>query len=153
MLAVDGYSVFDVDGFDFRLSTRRIGETAVLTVLRQGARSEAVIKLIEAPETPPRDQRRLQGAHPLAGATVANLSPALGIELGVNTMLTGVIVLRVERGPAWRLGVRPGDIVIEVADQRIDTTATLDAVLAAARSEWPIAINRDGEIMRVVVRG
>ncbi len=153
VLAVDGHSIFDMDGFEFRLSTRRIGETAALTVLRRGERSEVVIELIEAPETPPRDQRRLAGAHPLAGATVANLSPALAIELGLSTMLTGVIVLRVERGPASRLGVRPGDIVIEVADQRIETTESLDAVLAAPRSQWPIAINRDGQIMRVVVRG
>lgn len=152
VLAVDGHSIFDADGFDFRLSTRRIGEEATLAFLRRGERSKAAIKLIEPPEIPPRDQRRLDGAHPLAGATVANLSPALAIELGLDTMMSGVIVLRIERGPASRLGVRPGDIVIEVADQRVDTTQSLAAILAVARSEWPIAIDRDGEIMRVVVR-
>ena len=153
IIAVDGYPVFDPDGLDFRLSTHRIGETAVLTMMRDADRSETVVPLIAPPETPPRDQRRLVGAHPLAGATVANLSPALAIELGLDTMRTGVIVLRVERGPASRLGVRPGDIIIEVAGQDVETTATLTDIIAERRAEWPIAIDRDGQILRVVVRG
>jgi len=153
VVAIDGYSVFDPDGFGFRLSTHRIGETAALTVLRRTERLEVVVAMIAPPETPPRDQRLLAGAHPLAGATVANLSPALAIELGLDTLRTGVIVLRVERGPASRLGVRPGDIIVEVAEQDINITETLAEVVAERRAEWPIAIDRDGEILRVVVRG
>jgi len=72
---------------------------------------------------------------------------------GVIVSSDGVIVLRVERGPASRLGIRPGVIVVEVAEQDINTTETLAEVVAERRVEWPIAIDRDGEIMRVEVRG
>ena len=149
---VDGHEVFDEDGFAFRLSTHRIGEVAEVGVLRRGERSEFQIELVAAPEIPPSDIRHLKGKHPLAGLVVANLSPALAGELGIDAMRAGVIVLRVDRGSASRLGVRVGDVVVEVAGHAIDLTETLADVLTDRRDEWSIAIERDGELLRVVVR-
>ncbi len=152
VLAVDGHEVFDADGFRFRLSTRPLGETAMLSVRgRSGDRLEP-LRLTAPPEEPPRDVRRLDGRHPLAGATVANLSPALTAELSLDPMLAGVVVLRVGGGPAARLGLRPGDVVAEVAGRAIDTTAGLARALSRDRREWPIAVRRDGETLRVTVR-
>ena len=67
-------------------------------------------------------------------------------------MLAGVVVLRVGGGPAARLGLRPGDVVAEVAGRAIDTTAGLARALSRDRREWPIAVRRDGETLRVTVR-
>ena len=153
VLAVDGHEIFDEDGFRFRLATRRLGETAVLSVRGRDGRREAHLPLAPPPEDPPRDVRRLAGAHPLVGATVANLSPALTAELGLSPTLIGVIVLRVARGPALRLGVRAGDIVVEVAGRPVDSTAALARILSRERREWPIAVRRDGETLRTTVRG
>ena len=152
VLAIDGHEVFDTDGFRFRLRMRASGATAVFTVLTRGGRREVEVKLIAPPETPPRDVRHLAGRSPLAGATVANLSPALADELDLDRNLTGVIVLDLEPGPAARLGLRPGDIVVEVAGVEVDDVATLARVLQAERDEWTIAIRRNGEVRRVVVR-
>jgi Do/DeqQ family serine protease len=151
--SVDGYEVFDVDGFEFRLSTHRLGETAILSVLSDGARSDLDMSLRAAPEDPLSDVRTLSGQHhPLSGVVVANLSPALARELDIDDMRSGVIVLRVDRGRAARLGLRVGDVIVEVAGRDIDLTATLADVLDDSRDEWPIAIDRDGETLRVTVR-
>ena len=150
---VDGHEVFDTDGFAFRLSTHRIGEVAKLGVLRRGERSELRLTLVAAPENPPSDIRHLKGDHPLAGVVVANLSPALAGELGIDAMRSGVIVLRVDRGRASRLGVRVGDVIVAVAGTTIDLTATLEAVTGERHDEWAIAIERKGETLSVVVRG
>ena len=45
----------------------------------------------------------LDGAHPLDGATVANLSPALAEELGFDPYATGIIVTAVDRRSAAAL--------------------------------------------------
>ncbi|MFP6759241.1 MAG: trypsin-like peptidase domain-containing protein, partial [Alphaproteobacteria bacterium] len=150
---VDGHEVFDTDGFAFRLSTHRIGEIAEVVIIRHGERSELALPLIAAPENPPSDIRHLNGDHPLAGVVVANLSPALAGELRIDAMRSGVIVLRVDRGRASRLGVRVGDVIVEVAGTTIDLTATLEAVTGERHDEWAIAIERKGEILSVVVRG
>ena len=50
------------------------------------------------------------------------------------------------------LGLRPGDMVVEVAGRTIDLTETLASVLERPRAEWPIAIRRDGDVLRVVVQ-
>ncbi len=153
ILAVDGREVFDEDGFRFRLATRRLGEAVALTVRgRSGERTER-LPLVEPPEDPPRDARRLDGRHPLSGATVANLSPALAIEIGADPMAAGVVVLRVTRGAAERLGLRAGDVVAEVAGEAVADTAGLERVLSRARREWPLSIRRGDRVLRVVARG
>jgi len=128
------------------------GEQGTLTVYRDGRSETFAVPLIVAPEDPPRDIRTLAGRHPFGGAEVANLSPAFAEEVGLDPMDTGVVVLNVNGGPARRLGLRPGDIVLEINDAHIDTTATLADVLDEAASEWEITIRRNGERMRVTVR-
>ena len=152
ILAVDGREVFDEDSFRFRLSTRPLGETARLSVLSRSGRREEPLPIVAPPEDPPRDTRRLRGRHPFAGAVVANLSPALNRELELPPSASGVAVLRVERGPAARLGLRRGDIVLEIADRAVGTTAELTRALSRERGEWPIAIRRGREVLRVVTR-
>ncbi len=154
ILAVDGHEVFDPDSFHFRISTRRLGETVRLTVRgnRSGTRNIA-LRLAAPPEIPRRDTRRLEGNHPLTGVTVANLSPALTTELNLDPLLSGVVVLRVERGPASRLGLRPGDIVAEIAEHDIESTRQLARILRQDRREWQIGVRRGGRILRVMARG
>ena len=153
ILTVDGREVFDEDSFRFRLATRPLGETARLSVLSRAGRREEPLPLVAPPENPPRDARRLEGRHPLAGATVANLSPTLNRELELSMFSSGVAVLRVGRGPAARLGLRRGDILLEIAGRAVETTAGLARALSRERREWPLAIRRGSETLRVVARG
>ena len=153
LAAVDGHDIFDRDGFDFRLRTRGIGDAAIFSLLDGEGRRDVAVALIRPPQDPPADVRRLAGRHPLAGTTVANLSPALADELGLARDATGVLVLKVERGPAARIGLRVGDVVLTVAGVDIDLTETLADVLERRRSEWTLAIRRNGEVLRVTVSG
>jgi len=58
-------------------------------------------------------------------------------------------------GPADRAGVRPGDLVLEVAGERASTLADLFRKvwrLGAAGVEIPLTLGRDGALVRVRVR-
>src|SRR5579883_2605938 len=53
--AVDGQSVDDPEGLGYRLATKPLGGAASLTVIRSGKELSLPIKLLPAPEVPPRD--------------------------------------------------------------------------------------------------
>ena len=76
--------VKDPQAFDYRFVTKGIGGTTELSVLRKGQKIKTTIALIAPVEDPPRDARELEGHHPLTGAKVANLSPAVAQELGID---------------------------------------------------------------------
>jgi serine protease Do len=138
----------------FRIATLNVGGTASLTIIRRGKRR--FLKLpIEPPfEVPPRNITKLDGRHYLAGATVANLSPALAEELSIDVMQRGVIVLAIlRRGSARRIGLQPGDTIVKLNGISIDTVETLLAVIDRGAARWSIAVRRDGKILRAQIDG
>jgi Do/DeqQ family serine protease len=144
LLSVDGAPVNAEGELNYRIATKRPGETATLEVLRAGRR-ETLRARVEAPSsTPPRDERALTG--PMTGAVVVNFTPALAEELGVDPFAgRGVLISRVSgRAYAAQAGFRPGDFVREVNGRPIQTTAQLDAALKGAQS-WTIVIERNGQ--------
>ena len=138
----------------FRIATLNVGGTASLTVIRRGRGRSLVLSIESPPEVPPRNITKLKGRHYLAGATVANLSPALAEELSVDVMLRGVIVLGVNRrSPARRIGVQPGDTIVRLNGTSIATIKSLQAVIARGAKRWTIAVRRDGKIITARIDG
>jgi S1-C subfamily serine protease len=86
---------------------------------------------------------------------VANLSPALADELGLETLGRGVIVMQVRAGSiAQRLGVAPGDVILKVNDAEIGTVDDLRrAVDRGERQTWRLSVRRGERVMNVQVQG
>ena len=71
------------------------------------------VALIVAPDDPPRAQITLGERSLLPGLTLARVNPALMAEMNLPLETTGVVV--VDPGPfAPRVGVRPGDVILNV---------------------------------------
>jgi serine protease Do len=152
--SIDGHEVEDPEALRFRIATLPVGSTARLAVFRRGARRSMDVVLTAPPENPPRDETRLAGDQPLAGASVGNLSPALAEDLGIDTTARGVIILDVVRGtPAGRLGFAAGDIVVDVNAQAVTGVAQLRALLATPKRQWQVAIRRRGKLLSITVAG
>ncbi len=150
---VDGQGAEDPQALRFRVATRRIGGKAELTVLRDGSALTVRIALVAPPEKPPRNTTRLKGGHPLSGARIANLSPALADELGLNGTASGVIVLEISRGSrAARLGLKPGDIVAGINQHDMKLVRDVVRAVKAKPQGWTLAILREGRIIKVRVR-
>ncbi len=114
VLEVDEREVSDAGGLRYRIGTREPGETITLQVQRNGRVFMARLPM-EAPKAEPAPNiSDLSGRNPMAGARVANLSPAFAIEEGFDELARGVVVLGTARGsPAERrrrllLGFRHG---------------------------------------------
>ncbi|HXE15703.1 MAG TPA: DegQ family serine endoprotease [Stellaceae bacterium] len=144
VLSVNGHEVTSPDELRFRIATLPSNAHADFTVWRSGTRRAVTVALEAPPETPPRDTTTLQGREPFAGATVANLNPALAAELGIDEGESGVIVRAIARGSiAQDIGLQPGDFVLAVNDADIDSVATLRQAARVA-GPWRLVIRRNG---------
>ena len=152
ILSIDGKRVNDPGGLRFRLATRQIGRKSKLVIYRRGKRKTLNFPVEAPPRTPHPEITELSGVHPLQGATVANLSPALAEEIGVDVMLRGVVVLQVRRGGAAnRFGFKPGDIMREINGKPVKSVGALQLDLKHDVSRWRIEIIRDGKILSMSV--
>ncbi|MDH5558651.1 MAG: DegQ family serine endoprotease [Alphaproteobacteria bacterium] len=153
VMAVNGHDVEDAQALRFRLATRRLGEKVDLSVLRKGKERHIAMLLVAPPEDPPRNAVILEGMHPLSGAKIANLSPALVEELGLPGQPRGVFILAVvNRSPAARLGVRPGDILLSVNGKKIALVRDAVKIFDKGADSWNIAIKRGERVLKVELK-
>jgi Do/DeqQ family serine protease len=154
--AVDGQSVDNAAGVDFRIGVKPLGGTAALSVLRGGKTLTMPVKLKAAPETTPRGLVRLATRSPFQGAQVMNLSPAVLDELSLDAatlgVAEGVIVADVAQGtPAAEFGLQKGDVVLGVNGAEIRETKDLVAATAQKARGWDLIIERSGQTIHTRV--
>jgi Do/DeqQ family serine protease len=153
VVAVNGHPVEHPDALGYRLTTAGLGSTVKLTVTRDGAEHEASLKLEQAPEGVPKDERLIDGRNPFAGALVANLSPRVAEALQMPVEAKGVVIEDITRGsPAARLGFEPKDIIININGQDITSTAVLAQTVENDPGLWRVEIERDGQRIRQFIR-
>ena len=152
--AVDGQEVDDGGGVGFRLGVRPLGGTATLGVLRAGKAVDISLRLVAAPETPPRDPVTIKTHSPFEGATLVNISPAVIEDMSLENASKGVVVSEVEDGStAAGVGVQKGDVVVAVNGQKIETTRDLERATAARANYWRLVIQRGGQVIQTVIGG
>ena len=155
VVSVDGKKVQDPQGLQYRFITKGVGGSTELGVVRKGQPVKTTITLIAPIEDPPRDVRDLPGRHPLAGCKVANLSPAVAQEVGMeDDTREGVVVLEVaERSAAARFGVRRGDVVVAINDEKIASVDQLAGILAVPTGTWRLSVERGGKVYSLAIQG
>ena len=150
IVAVNDQPVNDLQSLRYRVATGALGESLAVEVVRQGKTVTAELPLEAPPESPPRNEVRLLGHHPMGGAFIASLSPALAEELDMPDNWAGVVITRVQRGtPANRVGFRARDVILSLNGQTFQNSGDLADVLDRTTSKWQITFKRDGKIRRV----
>jgi Do/DeqQ family serine protease len=145
LLSVDGAVVNDVASVNYRVGTRHAGDAVALRYSRAGKDADARAMVEAPPRLPAPDETVLTGAGPLVGVKVANLSPGYAAEKGVDPFITGVVIVELPQQTAYRTGLRPGDIVVELNGTKIDTPRRLQGVTTAGARRWALTINRGGQ--------
>lgn len=149
VVAVDGVAVNDEAGAQFRFATRMIGETAELTVLRDGQNLDLVVVAEPAPGPTEGVKLDVTQRSPFTGSQLVQLSPAFNEENGLDPFSTGVMISRVgRRSAADYFGFRPGDRLLEINGEPVDDLNDAAALLNMLEGEklWPIEIERRGEV-------
>ncbi|HUV32521.1 MAG TPA: Do family serine endopeptidase [Devosiaceae bacterium] len=154
IVAFDGHPIEGEGAFGYRLSTKSVGETARLSVLRGGASVEFDLVLVEQPPRPPDEIVTISGQTRFAGASAATVSPHLIEQFGLAQDTVGVVVTAVAEGsPAAVLGLRPGDVLMSLNAVQLTTAADFQRVASSGAGRWQIIFRRGGRILRSSVPG
>jgi serine protease Do len=151
--AIDGVTVDEPQGLNYRIATKPIGSTAELTYLRDGKSQETPVKL-EAPPGGNGDTATISGDSRFAGATAATLTPALAQELGLPFNAKGVgITAGANNSPADQMGLMGGDLVVSLNGTQIGNVDTFKRIASSRVRGWQITIQRQGQLIRSYVEG
>jgi Do/DeqQ family serine protease len=146
VIAVNGKQVEDPGSLRFRLATLDVGAETTVSVLRNHKTLDLRVRLVAPPEIPPAQKMELSGAQPLAGAVIANLSPAIAEQLQLLSDWKGVVIYQLRKSTtAARFGLAAGDIILGVNGKSVATVDELQRALATAAGSWQITFRRRGE--------
>ncbi len=152
LVAVDDREIGSPQELRYRVATKPIGDTITLSFWRDGRTDAVEVTLIAPPQADP-DMALLDGRHPFAGAVVANLSPALAEELGLSSTETGVVIVDVQGGPAQRIRLRKGDVIVAIQGVEVATVRELQQLVSRPRDVWYISVKRGGRVHEMQIRG
>jgi Do/DeqQ family serine protease len=153
VLKMDGFAVEHPDALGYRLSTKGIGKIAKLEVLSRNQRRLVSVMLERAPAASAADEKEIDGDNPFSGAVISNLSPQLAEQLRLPPEREGVVVTKIKRGsPAMGVGIRPGDVILELNGEVIADVGQMAELVNARPSFWRFKIDRGGQIIRQFFR-
>ncbi len=150
--SINDKDIRDAAEMKFRMATVPLGDDAHFTVVRDGQVLDFHVKAMAPPDDPPRGETTLAGAGPLNGVTVANLNPAVSVELGLHDEEDGVVVTKVPRSGAMRI-VGVGDIIRNINGQEIVRVGDVKKALTSGGQQgWRFIFERNGNTRQVVLR-
>ena len=153
IMRVDGVEVTDARAVYYRLTTKGVGQTVKLSVIRKSKPLDIDIGLVAPPAAGKDDIKNLSGQHPLDGARVSNILPALADEMGLD-QTDGVVVLSISNGSiAQNLGFRAGDIIVEIAGAPIANVAELEKAVSGRKRLWQVSVKRGERLLQLQVPG
>jgi serine protease Do len=154
--AIDGRTVRDPAELKFRMAMVSLGQEATFDYIRQGRTHSAKVKAIAPPDTPPRQATTLSGNHPLSGAVVGFINPAVAVELGLSEddEGQGVAILEIPQGAAARRVARAGDLIVAVNGAEVNNPADVERALRSPspRGGWELVLKRAGQTRQVIIR-
>ncbi len=153
VLSVNGRTIREPEEMKFRMATIPLGGKAQFDVLRAGQSRLVTVTAIAPPDDPPRHETTLDGNHILHGVRVANINPAVAVELGLREE-SGVVVMDVARQSQASRFVRPGDIILDVMDHSVARVADLEKALrqGSGAQGWHLTLSRNGRRQQIMMR-
>lgn len=152
---INGRIINDTAEMKFRLATLPLGETVTFSLLRKGKPMDVAIKASSPPDVPARETTKIDGINnPLAGATVANINPAVSVEFDLHGDAKGVVVTDIDNNRVSYRLLQRGDIIAEVNGRPVDSVKSLRAALEKGGNAngFAVVIDRDGKKTQIVIR-
>ncbi|MFM7084640.1 MAG: Do family serine endopeptidase [Hyphomicrobium sp.] len=153
IIRIDGFDVADPRALNYRITTRGIGNTSKVDILRNGQALSLSLLLVEAPKPSKDDVWLVDGRNPLVGSKISNIIPRLAEELEIEDV-EGIVIVSIMSGSlADRLGFQTGDIIIEINSKRIFSLVDLKKVLSVHQRIWNISIRRGDKSFMLQIPG
>lgn len=152
IVAVDGETIEDHTDLSFCIRSHLEGDKVRLTVIREGKEREVSVTLGSIPGRSQEQERSLKETEERLGLRVEPVTPELRRELGAPAT-RGMAVAEVLPGsPADRIGLKRGDIILEVNGRPVDDIKSWQKVLSGVQDSAVLLVWRDGRTFFVSVR-
>jgi serine protease Do len=162
LLAGDVIVTFDgVDVDDTRALVRQVGNTMIgkavrVVVFREGGTQTVLVTLGRREEAERAVPAAMEGGDPdvkemdVLGLTLSLLTDDMRSEMGLADDMQGLLVMAVdESAEAFEKGLRPGDVITEAGQQKVNTFGDLkdriDEAHEAGRKSLLLLVRRAGE--------
>jgi len=144
ILSVAGRPVNTPAEMAYHMAVRGVGKSIAVAAMRAGKLITRQVSLIPAPEIPPRQEITLGRNSPFAGLKVANLSPALAAELGMQGTDRGVVIEKPGAILA-QVGLRAKDILLRIDYLPVARTRDVVRLIRAGNRQWQFEVLRNGK--------
>jgi len=145
VLAVNGRPVSSSAQYRSRTERFLPGMDATLTVYRDGAEHEILVPIERVPEESAAQAFDLFESAMIPGLALQTLDTADARRLGYDPRFRGVLVTDVADGSvAGERGIRPGDVIREVARVRVGSMQDLESVLDRVRGDQLLLLVQRG---------
>ncbi|EAQ05169.1 periplasmic serine protease, DO/DeqQ family protein [Pseudooceanicola batsensis HTCC2597] len=149
--SVDGMSVNTPPEMIFRMSVAGLGAKARVGYVRGGRERSVDVRLIAAPDAPPRNPLTTGPGSAIPGLRLETVNPAVAAEHGLEPGVEGVLIA--DSGPfGGRVGLLTGDVVQRVNGATVTESAALAEVLSTAERRLDIGLVRGGRRMTLRLR-
>lgn len=151
---INGRTIMDTAEMKFRLATLPLGKDVTLDVLRHGKPMSFTVTTMAPPDSPARAEETLKGQHPLNAAKVANINPAVAVEMNLPEGSGGVVIIGIADRRSMPRVLQAGDRIVSVNDVDVDSVDDLKAALerASAQRVFALVIERSGKKTQIVIR-
>ncbi|VVE70394.1 peptidase [Pandoraea anapnoica] len=141
ILAVNGATIEDSVQLPEKIADMRPGQTATLTVWRNGAKQDVAVKIAALSDKKDVASTDDSATHGRLGLAVRELSPQ---EKQAAQVTNGLLVARAG-GPAEQAGVEAGDIILSLNGTPVTSAAQLSEKLKKAGNNVALLVQRDGQ--------
>ncbi|MBM4120982.1 MAG: Do family serine endopeptidase [Nitrospira sp.] len=155
----DGKEVLDAARLRNWIGGAPIGSRHRLDLMRDGKPLQADLIVQEAPRERPRrapsPARTVAPTHPLSGLMVDELTPAMAGQLGLSST-SGVVVSGVEEGSlADQTGLMTGDVILEVNRRPAANLGVFQRLVDPIKNKelTLLLINRQGNFLYIPIEG
>jgi Do/DeqQ family serine protease len=152
ILGVNGHRLRDASELKFRMATVPLGQNAQVEIARAGKTQMLDVEAIAPPDEPPAEPVSFTDRGVFDGATVANINPAIAVELGLSDSVQGVVVKEVSRGSSAARFLVRGDILLEINGVKIARSTDVSGALKAGRGQFSLVKNHGGNVQKVMIR-
>ena len=143
ILKVDGKDVADARDLAKKVAQIAPGKSVPVTIVRDGKSMDLSVKI----GTMPGDQKMASATH---GGGTSNLE-GFGLKIAPADDGAGVKITEVDpNGPAAEKGLKPGDVILEVAGQEVHGPADVKDALKAAGKKRVLMLVRSGDTQRFI---
>lgn len=145
ILKIGDKEVLTSAGFRYHLALAGDKKEIDIVYSREGKWKESELPIEFPLMEPPPNYAVISGANPLSGARIANISPAIALELGLQPQTRGVAIYEISTNAIAVRFLKKGDIILNINGVNIKDVKGLLKRVKKTKRPWRVILRRGSQ--------